>query len=66
MQISENSIEHLTQWKYDIEIKVRNGEELWEDVYPLYSQISFWIKIKKHEICGTSPTRTIYFINMET
>ena len=49
MQVSENTLEHLQQWKYDIEIKVRNGDEIWEDVYPLYSQIHFWVNIKTKE-----------------
>lgn len=46
MNISENSVEHLQQWKTDIEQRVRTNPELWETLHPLYSQISFWIIFK--------------------
>ena len=49
MQISENSTQCLKQWKQDIELKVHNNPECWNDLYPLYSQVSFWLNKKLKE-----------------
>jgi hypothetical protein len=46
MQISENSIKHLQWWKHDIEIQVQNNSDVWDELYPLYSQICFWLSKK--------------------
>lgn len=55
MQISENTIEHLIQWKTDIEKYIHINPHEWENMYPLYAQINFWVNIKKREMrneCG--------------
>jgi hypothetical protein len=56
MQISENSIKHLQWWKRDIEIKVQNNSKVWDELYPLYSQICFWLNKKlKNDFIQRNP-----------
>ena len=49
MDVSENNVSNLINWKQDIEELLKYGLLKWEDIYPLYSQIVFWIAFKnKH------------------